>query len=318
MKKARLYLLLFLASFVGLGAEGQPAYKRPLGLGSAAHLPCTFPITVGVKGFVSDNYMLYDAVKTAINKPSLSTGAGITVEWEYKKDFSVGLDVLYSARGARKSFRTVFLLNYTTADFAFYDYEAFLRGVEVCVPFYYYKNVYFRKDLTTMRESSTKLYFFGGPELFVPIKGEMDWKRYYSDGTIYSQYHVEANENTIREFFGGLVLGVGLWHKELYNCRSLMSHKKSYSDVGTYYVMKLDLSCIVDGNTFSKKEMKEEVENVYGWGDLDHETLGRRYGLNFKVSMTILLPIRNRRADACYGSFQNITNTYNNSKKIKL
>ena len=91
MKKARLYLLLFLASFVGLGAEGQPAYKRPLGLGSAAHLPCTFPITVGVKGFVSDNYMLYDAVKTAINKPSLSTGAGITVEWEYKKDFSVGI-----------------------------------------------------------------------------------------------------------------------------------------------------------------------------------------------------------------------------------
>lgn len=317
MKNIKLYLLFIFVNAIVLAVEGQPAYKRPLRPDSPYHHPHVIPVSVGVKGFVSDNYMLYDAVKTAINKPSLSTGGGITVEWEYKKNFSVGLDVLYSARGARKSFRTVFLLNYTTADFAFYDYEAFLRGVELFVPFSYYKDVYFRKNLASMRESSTKLYFFGGPELFVPIKGQMDWKRYYSDGTIYSQYHVEANENTIREFFGGLVLGVGLWHKELYNCRSLMSHKKCYSNVGTYYVMKLDLSCIVDGNTFSKKEMKEDVENVYGWGDLDHETLGRRYGLNFKVSATILLPIRNRRSDVCYGSLQNIRNTYK-SKKIKL
>lgn len=317
MKNVRLYLLLFLANFIALVVEGQPANKRPPKSDSSIRFPGAIPVTVGIKGFVSDNYMLYDAVKTAINKPLLSTGAGITVEWEYKKDFSVGLDVLYSARGSRKSFRTVFLLSYTTADFAFYDYEAFLRGVEVFVPFSYYKDVYFRKDLASMRESSTKLYFFGGPELFVPIKGQMDWKRYYSDGTIYSQYHVGANENTIRECFGGLVLGVGLWHKELYNCRSLLSHRKSYSDVGTYYVMKLDLSCIIDSNTFSKKEMKEEVENVYGWGDLDHETLGRRYGLNFRVTATILLPIQNRRADACYGNSQNIKNTYN-SKKVKL
>jgi hypothetical protein len=299
MKNARLYLLLFLASFVGLAAEGQPAYKSPLGLGSAAHLPCTFPITVGVKGIMSDNYMLYDAIKTAINKPSLSTGGGITVEWEYMKNFSVGLDVLCSARGAKKSFRTVFLLNYTTADFAFYDYEAFLRGVEVFVPLYYYKDVHFRENLTSMCNSNSKVYLFGGPELFIPIKGQMNWKRYYSDGTIYSQYHVDATRSTVRDYFGGLAFGVGFWHKEFYNCGSLFSPRKRCVD--SYYIMKLDLSCIVDGNTFSEKEMKEEVENMYGWGDLDHETLGRRYGLNFRITATFLLPVRYKPSDACYG-----------------
>lgn len=47
--------------------------------------------------------------------------------------------------------------------------------------------------------------------------------------------------------------------------------------------------------------MEESVENVYAWGDLEHEELGKRYGIVFKVSGTILLPIKYKPTDSCHG-----------------
>ena len=60
--------------------------------------------------------------------------------------------------------------------------------------------------------------------------------------------------------------------------------------------------------------MDEVVENVYGWGDLQHETLGKRYGLVFKVTGTFLLPIRRKPSDSCYGIGSKVARTYKASK----
>lgn len=309
MKTAKYILLIILMVVITTMAFGQPSYKSSLTASSLMKYPSVYPINVGVKGCIVDNSMLYSAVSTAKTRLLFSFDGGVALEWECMRNFSMGLDVMYSSRGTRKSFKTEFLINYSTSDFAYYDYSAKLRGIEVFLPFTFYKDVHFSEDLTLFRNSTSKVYLFVGPELYVPMSGYMDWKRYYGDGTIYCEYHVDATKTTIRDFYYGFGIGVGFWHK---NYHTIFPRDKKRS-ISTFSISKIDFSCFVESNTLSKPEMDEIVENVYGWGNLQHETLGKRYGLVAKVTGTFILPLRRKPSDSCYGIGTKVI--YNKSKR---
>lgn len=288
---------MLLLAAVGLTAMayGQPSFRKPLQAPAKMKSPSVWPIHVGVKGCLAENNMVYSALHTAKTPLLLSVDGGMAVEWECSRSISVGMDVTYSSRGTRKAFRTEFLLNYSDSDFAYYDYSAKLRGIEVFLPVSVYKHAYLSENLTSQRNSSSKVYVFVGPELYVPLSGSMDWKRYYGDGTVYSEYHVDASKTTVRDFYYGLGIGIGFWHK------AYLSTGNTRRPFNTFAISKVDFSCFLESNTLSTREMEGSVEHVYVWGDLGHEELGKRFGLVFKVSGTLLLPVRHKPSDSCYG-----------------
>ena len=293
--KRTLFTLLLVFSFIAI-SNGQPVHERPIAASSFMKYPSVTPINVGVKGSLVSDFMLYSALNTAKTHPLFSVDGGLAMEWECLSFFSVGLDVLYASRGTKKTFKTEYLINYQTSDFAYYDYSARIRGIEIFVPLTVYKEVYYPENITFLRNSISKVYLFVGPELYVPLRGNMDWKRYYSDGTVYSEYHVEATKTSIRDYCYGIGFGMGYWHKDFHSVY-LRNRKRSIS---TFSISKIDLSCFLESNSLSKPEMDEAVENVYGWGDLEHETLGRRYGLVLKLTGTFLLPIKYKPSDSCH------------------
>ena len=295
MKNTKFILLLIIIVEVTTITYGQPSFKKPLGDPALMKYPSAWPIHIGFKGCIAENNMIYSALHTAKSHLVFSADGGIAIEWGCSQNISVGMDVMYSSRGTEKLFKTEFLLNYSDSDFAYYEYSARLRGVEVFLPVSVYKDVYFPEDITFLRNSLSKVYLFVGPELYVPMFGNMDWKRYYSDETVYCEYHVNASKTTIRDFYYGLGFGVGFWHKDYH---SIGNKRHSFN---TFSISKIDFSCFLESNTLSKREMEESVEQVYAWGDLEHEELGKRIGLVFKVSGTILLPIKNKPSDSCYG-----------------
>lgn len=274
---------------------GQPSSKKSLTTPAIMKYPSALPIHIGVKGCLVDNNWVYCALNTARNRLLISIDGGIAVEWECSQRISVGMDVLYSSRGTKKSFKTEYLLNYSDSDFAYYDYSARLRGIEVFLPISYYWDYYFPEDITFLRNGLSKVYAFIGPELYVPMSGNMDWKRYYSDGTVYCEYHVGASKTTIRDYYYGVGFGVGFWHKDFH---SIGNNKHLFN---TFSISKLDFSCFIESNTFSIREMEKSVEHVYAWGDLEHEELGERFGLVFKVSGTFFLPVKYKLLDSCHG-----------------
>lgn len=297
MKNIRNILFVITMIMASTMAYSQPSFRRPLATSSLMRYPSVHPFNVGVKGGIASDNMLYSAFNTAKNHALFSIDGGITVEWECTQHVSMGLDVMYSSRGTKKSFKTEFLLDYSTSDFAFYDYSANLRGIEVFLPVLFYKDVYFPENMTFVRNSLSKMYLFVGPELYVPMSGNMDWKRYYSDGTVYCEYHVDATTASIRDYYYGLGFGIGFWHKEFHSF-TMWSNKRP---INAFSITKVDFSCFIESNSLSKQEMEEVVGHVYGWGDLEHETLGKRYGLVLKVSGTVLFPIKNKPSSSCHG-----------------
>lgn len=287
------YILLLIAIIIEAATmvHGQSSFKKPLLNSTLIKYPNALPINIGIKGSIVENNMAYSALNTSKNHLLFSIDGGISIEWNFSQNISAGLDIMYSSRGTKKSFKTEFLLDFSTSDFAYYDYSAKLKGIEFFLPISVFKDVYFPEDITYMRNSSSKVYIFAGPELYVPISGNMDWKRYYSDGTVYCEYHVDASKSTIRDFYYGFGFGIGFWHKKHF----------SLGNKNTFSISKIDFSCFLESNTLSEQEMEESVENVYAWGDLEHEELGKRYGIVFKVSGTILLPIKYKPTDSCHG-----------------
>lgn len=284
--------------FIAVAATfGQPSHRRSPVAPSLLRYPSVTPIHIGVKGSVVNNTMVYTALHSAQTPPLIMVDGGVAFEWSCFEHLSVGLDVTYASRGTRKTFKTEFLTNYQTSDFAHYDYRAKLRGIEGFLPISVYLDVHLPEDFTSFRNGLSKVYLFAGPEVYLPLSGSMDWKRYYSDGTIYSQYHVDATKASFTDYCYGFGVGIGFWHKDYH---SFLIGKKN-RPVNTFTISKIDFSCFIENNTFSASEMAGTVGNVYGWGDLEHETLGKRYNLVFKLNATILLPIKKKPSGSCSG-----------------
>ena len=98
-------------------------------------------------------------------------------------------------------------------------------------------------------------------------------------------YETELTKATAKPFDVSAVAGVGLCS------RFLVSR--------TQFFVKFDLSYGISVlSNFSQHEVNEDV-TFHGWGDIDHETLGKRYLQNVEARLTLLMPLRKSLKDAC-------------------
>ena len=67
----------------------------------------------------------------------------------------------------------------------------------------------------------------------------------------------------------------------------------------TQFFLKFDLSYGINVlSDFAQHEVNEDVA-FYGWGDIEHETLGKRHLQDLEARLTLLIPFGKHLKDAC-------------------
>ena len=190
--------------------------------------------------------------------------------------FSVGLDASYAMRGTNEVFATEFLTSYSTTTFARVNYAMTMNGVEIKVPFTYYLGY----------DESLRPYLFVAPRFDLWLNGHLQWERTYDDESYQPVvYESELTDATTTPFDVSAVAGVGL-------CSRFMVGR-------TQFFVKLDLSYGISVlNNFAQKEVDETV-TFQGWGDIEHETLGKRFLQNAEARLTLLVPLRKPLKGSC-------------------
>ena len=271
MRRCFVILVFVLLSAVSLQAQ----FAKPL---KNRNFVCnnTGAFSVGVTGSFAANDMLYTSVSKALFNPYLGPTAGLAMEWKTMRLLSVGLDASYAMRGTNEVFATEFLTSYSTTTFARVNYAMRMNAVEVRMPFSFYFGYGER----------LRPYIYVAPRFDLWLNGNVRWERTYDDESYPPLvYETELTDATIQPYDLSAVVGLGL-------CSRFLVHK-------TQFFVKFDLSCGVSVlNNFSSHEMNEDVP-FQGWGDIEHETLGKRYLGNVEARLTLLMPLRNPLKDAC-------------------
>ena len=271
MKKCVLILIFSLLPVVLLQAQ----FAKPL---KNKNYICwnTNPLSIGFTGSFAANDMLYSAVDKSILTPYLAPTFGLAVEWKTMQRISVGLDASYAIRGTNEVFATEFLTSYSTTTFARVNYAMTMNAVELRMPI----SCYFGYG------ESIRPYFYVAPRFDLWLNGNLSWERTYDNDSYPSVvYDTELTNATIMPFDVSAVLGVGL-------CNRFMVHR-------TQFFVKLDLSYGLSLlSNFSQLEVDENVL-FQGWGDIEHETLGKRYLQDVEARLTLLVPLRKHLKDAC-------------------
>ena len=250
-------------------------YAKPLKSGNAVCMN-TSSFSIGITGSFAANDMFYTTVAKSALVPYLAPTAGLAIEWNTMNHFSLGLDVSYAMRGTHEAFATELLTSYSTTDVARVDYDLALNGIEVRIPIFYY--IGYSENLLP--------YLFVAPRVGIWINGNAQWQRTYDNGSFQPVgYQVELTQAMINPYDLGLVGGFGLC------CRTMLGRSRLF--------VKFDLSYGMSAlSNFSQAEVKETAEFL-GWGDIAHETLGKRYLRNVEARLTVLLPFRKHLKDAC-------------------
>lgn len=271
MKKCVFILLFCLLSMASLNAQ----FAKPL---KNRNYLCynTSGLSIGVTGSFAANDMVYTAVEKSILSPYYSPTFGLVVEWKTMHRFSVGLDASYAMRGTNEVFATEFLTSYSTTNYARVNYAMTMNGVEFRMPLTYYLGY----------DENTRPYLYVAPRFDLWLDGNLRWERAYDDES-YSPvvYETELTDATIMPYDLGAVAGLGL-------CQRIM--------VGhVQFFMKFDVSYGISVlSNFSQREVNEDIP-FHGWGDIEHETLGKRYLQNVEARMTLLVPLRKPLKGAC-------------------
>lgn len=267
--------LLFLILEVFIVASSQAQFAKPLR--NRNHISSNKSLfSVGVTGSYAANDMIYTAVNKSILTPYLAPTFGLAVEWNTMNSVSIGLDASYAMHGAREVFATEFLTSYTTSTFARVHYTMVMNGVEARFPITYYFGY----------DESIKPYLYVAPRFTLWLNGDVKWERSYDDESYAPLvYESELNDVTIDPYDLSAVAGVGL-------CTRILINR-------TQLYVKFDLSYGLSVlNNFSQHEEAEDIE-FQGWGDIEHETLGKRYLQNVEARLTLMMPLRKRLKDAC-------------------
>ena len=285
MKKLVFLLILSLLSVTSLKAQ----FAKPL---KSKSFVChnTSPFSMGITGSFAANDMWYTAVNKSILTPYLAPTFGLAAEWNTMRRVSIGLDASYAMRGANEVFATKFLTSYTTSTFARIHYTMTMNGVEARLPITYYFGY----------DENLRLYVYVAPRFTLWLNGDARWERTYDDGSYAPLvYEKELDTTAIAPFDLSAMVGVGL-------CNRLKLGQMQF-------FLKLDVSYGISVlNTFSLSERKAEEEahsgapvnnpvniEIQGWGDLEHETLGKRYLQNVEARLTLLVPLGSHLKDAC-------------------
>jgi len=223
-------------------------------------------------------------------KPTLRLGyfGGIAVEYMWKSDLSLGLNVIYEQHNVG--------LNYLNESFPTalnhhikrkYDLTADYNSIEAYIPVTYY---------ISTGSKNLKPYFFVAPRFSYILGGTMEYTRTDTDqtGQVITpplSLNADFSEITYASYYGpftlfgndyeidmgklniGLMAGVGT---------QLRFNTNNY-----YFLLKLDLSANVNGfQTFTKYALMNEFNHL-------------RYSADAHITATFMLPIKKRLIGAC-------------------
>ena len=271
MKRFWVILFLFLFSSVSMQAQ----FAKPL---KNRNFVCrnTSLLSFGVTGSYAANDMLYSAVSKAILSPYHAPTFGVAMEWNTMQRFSVGLDASYAMRGTNEVFATEFLTSYNTTTFSRVHDVMKMNGVEIMMPLTYYLGY----------GENLRPYLYIAPRFDLWLTGNVRWERTYDDESYPPLvYETELTDATIKPYDISALAGVGL-------CYRVLVHQ-------TQFFVKFDLSYGISVlSNFSEREVHENIL-FQGWGDIEHETLGKRYLENVEARLTLLVPLRKPLKDAC-------------------
>lgn len=271
MKKLIFILALGLLSVVSMRAQ----FAKPL---KNRNFVCrnTGSLSMGLTGSFAANDMWYSAVNKSVLTPYLAPTFGVALEWKTMQRIAVGLDASYAMRGTKEAFATEFMTSYSSTTFARVNYVMTLNGIEIRIPVSCYLDY----------GENVRPYLFVAPRFDLWLNGNARWERTYDDNSYQPLvYETELTKATVMPFDVSAVAGVGLCS------RFLVSR--------TQFFVKFDLSYGISVlSNFSQHEVDEDV-TFQGWGDIEHETLGKRYLQNVEARLTLLMPLRKSLKDAC-------------------
>ena len=277
MKKFNIIITLCLMVVVPLQAQfAKPLKSRNLNASNSSF------ISVGITGSFAANDMIYTAMHKGEFQVYLGPTAGIAVEYNTMKNVGIGLDVSYVMRGAREATSSTFLSDYSTMTTARVNYEMSLKGVEARIPVTLYLG----------SGETVKPYVYLAPRVSVWLGDSIRWKRTYDDASYAPVVYTHAvDKGTMNPYDISVVAGLGV-------CSRIMLGQMPL-------FLKFDVNYGIRVlSTFSKEEIAAANEGsetfvFYGFGDVEHEDLGRRYLQNAEARLTILIPIKKRLKDAC-------------------
>ena len=225
----------------------------------------------------------------AAYKPTLRFGylGGIAVEYMWKNDLSVGLNVIYEQHYAglkylNEHFPTA-LNQYIKRN---YDFTADYNSIEAYIPVTFY---------ISTGSKNLKPYFFVAPRFSYILGGTMSYTRTDTDqtGQVINTLNSTAvfSETTYASYYGP----INLFDNE-YELNLGMLNIGLMAGVGTqfrfntsnyYFLLKLDLSANVNGfQTFTKYDLANEFNHL-------------RYSADAHLTATFMLPIKKRLIGAC-------------------
>lgn len=271
MKKVFLILVFGLL----LASTSEAQFAKPLKSRSDAQRS-THPFSIGVTGSFAANDMMYTSVSKSKLTPFLGPTFGIAAEWNAMNGFAVGLDASYAMRGTNEAFAVEFLTSFSSTTFAHVNYSLAMNGVEIRLPFTYYFG----------GGAIFKPYVYVAPRFNLWLNGNIKWERTYEDENYAPLvYEKELDDASLAPYDLGAVAGLGV------GSRITVNH--------THFFVKFDLSYGMGlMSNFSQHEVEGNV-TFQGWGDIQHETLGKRYLRNVEARLTLLIPLRKPLKDAC-------------------
>ena len=225
----------------------------------------------------------------AAYKPTPRFGyfGGIAVEYMWKNDLSLGLNVIYEQHNAglkylNEHFPTA-LNQYIKRN---YDFTADYNSIEAYIPVTYY---------ISTGSKNLKPYFFVAPRFSYILGGTMSYTRTDTDqtGQVINTLNstAEFSETTYASYYGP----ISLFNNE-YELNLGMLNIGLMAGVGTqfrfntsnyYFLLKLDLSANVNGfQTFTKYDLMNEFNHL-------------RYSADAHLTATFMLPIKKRLIGAC-------------------
>ena len=275
----RLYVILALCLMTMLPLQAQFAKPlKPRNVGAAnKSVWC-----IGLTGSYAANDMIYTAMHAGEFQMYLGPTAGIAAEYNTMHNLGVGLDVSYVMRGAKEATATTILTDYSTTTASRVSYNMTLKGVEVRVPVTLYLG----------SGESVKPYVYLAPRASLWLGDSIRWERTYDNESYPPVVYTHAvDKATMRPYDVSMVAGLGICSKLNLGLMAMF--------------IKLDLNYGISVlSTFSKEEITVANEGsesfvFHGWGDIEHEKLGRRHLQNAEARLTVFFPLKKRLKDAC-------------------
>lgn len=278
MRKSILIFALSLLTVIPLQAQ----FAKPLRNKTAQASRNTMPFSLGLTGSYAANDMVYTAMKTSDFHFVTAPTFGLAAEYNTMQRLAVGIDFSYVMRGTKEATSTVFLSNYETTTSAHVSYAMSLKGMELRIPITLYLGY----------GENFMPYVYLAPRASLWLGDSIRWERTYDNDSYLPVVYTHAvDQSTIKPYDISMVGGLGLCS------RLMMGHTKLFVKLDVNYGISLF-------SNFSEAEINaaqngDESFVFHGWGDIEHEELGRRHLQNIEARLTVLLPLHKPLKDAC-------------------